>query len=248
MLISLVGYRVIHTTITQNHEQEVGILVLDIQNKTDKLISKLLYQYTLQKDLLLKKHKEVSSYLEQNSYDVNLEEIKRQINRGDKDSPYDIYITDKELTIKNTTYAADLGFNLSFAKEVFDKHYDSATIGCSSPILEKGLESFLSYSDSYYTKDGDSKAGLLQVSYRYLDSMDIFQNLRERIAFYSNSKDLKAYVFVEYGYKNDLPLKDILIYKPNLKGVEFAIREDIELLKKLKENREITKYFKENGT
>ena len=248
MIIIFVGYSIVHDTITQKHEKEVGMLVLDVQNKSDKLISKLLYQYTIQKDILIEKHKEVASYLEKNSYDVNLEEIKRRINKDHKDARYEVYITDKNLTIKNTTYRSDLGLNLSFAKRVFDEHYDKGVIGCSSPILAAELKSFLSYSDSYYSKDGDSQAGVLQVSYSYSDSIELFQNLKNQIAFYNNHTDLKAYVFVDYGYKNDLLLQDTLIYKPELKEVEFALKNNVELLKKLKNSTKITKSFIENGT
>jgi len=248
MLIILIGYRVVHNTITEKHEKEVRILVLDVQNRTEKLISKLLYQYTIQQDILIEKHKEVASYLDANSYDINLEEIKKRINKGHKDSTYEIYITDEELTIRNTTYAPDLGFNLSFAKQVFDKHYDKKIIGCSSPILEKNLKKFLSYTDSYYTENSNSKAGVLQVSYSYLKSMEVFQNLKKQIAFHNKSKDLKAYIYVDYGYKDELPLKDFLIYKPDLKEIEFTLRDDIELMNKLKNTIEIRKSFIENET
>ena len=42
------------------------------------------------------------------------------INTGHQYNPYDIYITDKNLTIRNTTYESDLGFNLLFAKDTFE--------------------------------------------------------------------------------------------------------------------------------
>ncbi len=247
MLIIFVGYKIVHDTITQKHEKEVGMLVLDVQNRTNKLMAKLLYQYIIQKDMIIEKHKEVVSYLEKNSYDVDLQEIKKRINRGHKNSPYEIYITDKELNIKNTTYLPDLGFNLSFAKDAFDKHYNEQTIGCIRPILEKSHKRFLSYTDSYYSENGDSQAGVLQISYSYLKSMEILQDLRKQIDFYNGSKDLKAYIYAYYGYRDELPLEDWLIYKPDLEEVEFPLREDIELLNKLKRSGKITKSFIEDG-
>lgn len=248
MLIIFVGYKIIHDTITQKHEKEVGMLVLDVQNRTHKLVSKLLYQYTIQQDILIKKHKEVASYLNINSYDIDLQEIKKRINEGHEDSPYEIYIADEELTIKNTTFAPDLGFNLSFAQEVFDKHYNEKTIGCSSPILEKSYKRFLSYTDSYYSENGNSKAGILQVSYSYMKSMEIFQDLRKQIDLYNRSKDVKAYIFADYAFRDKLPLEDWLIYKSDLKEVKFRLRNDIELLNKLKKDVKFTKSFIEDGT
>lgn len=248
MLLSFIGYKIIYTTLIEKHEKEVEVLVLDIRNKTNKLVFKLLYEYSIQQDILVQKHKEVASYLDDNSYDVNLEEIHNQINDGHRNNPYAIYITDKKLVIRNTTYRPDLGFNLSFAKQTFDKHYDGESIGCSPPILEKTLKNFLSYSDSYYTKNGSQKAGILQVSYSYTDSLEAFINLKKQINLYNSSTDLKAYVFVDYGYRDDLPSEDFLIYKTDLKKVRFTLRENVELMNELKNDNLITRSFIEGET
>jgi len=247
MLISFIGYRIIHNTITQNHENEVEILILDTKDRTNDLVSQLLYQYTTQKDILIQKHKEVSSYLNQHSYDVDLQEIKKRINIGYKDSPYDIYITDENLTIKNTTYAPDLGFHLGFAKQTFDEHFDKGEIGCSLPILEKSHKKFLSYTDSYYGDNDNAKAGVLQISYNYLKSMELYSSLKKQIAYYNNSTDLKAYIFVDYAHRYELPHK-WMIYKSDLQGIQFTLRDDLELLKQLKNSTVITKSYVEDET
>lgn len=247
MLISFIGYRVLYNTITKNHEKDVEIIVLDIRNKTNMLLSKLLHQYSLQQNILIQKHKEVKSYLNYNSYDMNLGTIKKRINEGHENSPYDIYITDDKFVIKNTTYKPDLGFNLSFAKMVFDEHYDKKIIGCSTPLLEKTSKNFLSYSDSYYTKDGNPKAGILQVSYNYLDSTEDFINLKKQVDFYNNIIDLKAYILINDEYITILPSKDF-DYKPDLEKIQLLLEDAAKLRKKLKNSDLIIETFVKDDT
>lgn len=249
MLVGFVGYILLRNTITKNHEKDVEILVLDISNKTDKLLSVLLHQYSIQEEILIKKHQAVASYLNSNSYDSDLETIKKLINEGHKNSPYDIYITDEKFVIRNTTYKPDLGFDLSFAKIVFDEHYDKKIIGCSTPLLEKSSKMFRSYSDSYYSKDGNPKAGILQVSYTYMDnSMDIFFDLKKRLAFYENVRDAKAYIFVNDGHTSDLPLKEFQAYKPDMDTLQYLLKDAEELREKLKKSDLINQTFERDGT
>lgn len=68
--------------------------------------------------LFLEKHKLVLNYLENNSYDASLDEINKTLNNSNTPD-YNIYITDENLVITNTTFKPDLGFNLSFAKRNF---------------------------------------------------------------------------------------------------------------------------------
>ena len=126
---------------------------------------------------------------------------------------------------------------------VFDEHYDKKIIGCSTPLLEKTSKNFLSYSDSYYAKDGNPKAGVLQVSYNYLDSVKLFLHLKNQISFYNNIADVKAYIFVNDGYTSDLPLKDFVAYKPDLNKVRFLLKDAAELRNKLKNSDLITQMF-----
>ncbi len=54
--------------------------------------------------MILSKHKEVLKYLETHAYDGDLSKIYEKINEGLADKPYNIYITDENLIIKNTTF------------------------------------------------------------------------------------------------------------------------------------------------
>ena len=105
-----------------SHEKDTLILFHDIKDNTSDLLAKLIYQHEIKKSTLLQKHKIVQTYLNSHDLNVSLDEIHQKINEGYTDKPYDIYITDKNLTIRNTTYKKDLGFNLSFVKEAFEKH------------------------------------------------------------------------------------------------------------------------------
>jgi len=128
---------------------------------------KLIHNYEIEKSTLLQKHKIVKTYLNNHDLNISLDEIHQKINEGYQNRPYNIYITDKNLTIQNTTYKDDLGFNLGFAKKSFEKHKSQNIIGCSFPIREMITSKFLSYSDSYMAKNDDERAAILQVSYTY---------------------------------------------------------------------------------
>jgi hypothetical protein len=164
LLFSFISYRLLVKNLSDDHLKNQEITFYQIQKDTNNLLTKLLYKFSTQKEILLAKHKEVLTYLHDKSYDIPLDEIYKKINENTTDSEYNIYITDKNLIIKNTTFPADLNFDLSFAKELFENHYKSNTIGISPPIFEMYSLKFFSYTDSYLSKK-DNK--VLQVSYTY---------------------------------------------------------------------------------
>ena len=106
------GHKFLLKNLENNHQTKQKILFYEIQKYSNILLTKLLYDYTLKKELILLKHKKVLKYLETHSYDGDLSEIYEKINEGLDNKPYNIYITDENLVIKNTTFKQDLGFNL----------------------------------------------------------------------------------------------------------------------------------------
>ena len=200
------------------------------------MLSRLLFDYTKQKDILETKHKEVLDYLNslknKELLNINLEEIHEKINEGFENKPYHIYITDKNYLIKNTTYKPDLGFNLSFAKDSFDEHFKNKEIGISTPIFEKSNKNFFSYSDSFLSKN---KEGILQVSYNYPQTTLQIKSIKENIEAISNIKEAKAFIIVNTGFINDLILKDFSSYKPTLEEIENRIKEGKKINDELKE-------------
>lgn len=242
------GYKLLQYHIKSSHEKDTQILFYTIQNNTNDLLSKLMYKYTQQKDEILKKHQEVKSYLssKENILDLDLTEIKNKINKGIMNTPYNIYITDENYVIKNTTYKPDLGFNLSFAKDSFEDHYKNNVIGVSTPIFEKTSKNFFSFSDSYIIKNG-KKIGILQVSYNYPETKKEVIQIRDTIDKYPTIKDAKAYIIVNTGFVNDLILKDFPAYKPTLAEIEEKMKRGTQIKNTLKNSTTYTHEFTQDS-
>jgi len=183
-----------------------------------------------QKDKLLQKHRFIYQTLLSSSIpplDYDLEKLKQQINNSDT---YNIYITDENFIIKNTTFKNDYGFNLSFAKELFYKHKKEHTVGISTPIYEKSTKQFFSYSDEFIPIAKD-KEGILQVSYTYTKISHKFHLLKEYIATQRNIIDAKAYLITDEGFVTSILLHDHPSYKPSL----AELQKDLKTAKTIKE-------------
>jgi len=191
-----------------NHEKDTEILFHDIKDQSADLLVKLIYHCEIEKPTLLEKHKMVQAYLNSHDLNVSLNEIYQKINAENKDKPYDIYIADENLTIQNTTHKADIGFNLSFAKKSFEKHRSKNIIGSSFPIRGVKTSNFLSYTDSYISKNGDEKAALLQVSYTYKNMEKELAKIENVIKKHSKIRGINAYSFGEEGFTYDMMIKD----------------------------------------
>lgn len=206
-----------------------------------------MYQYSLQKGTLLTKHKEVSNYLQtqSNPLDVKLDNIYKILNANTEDKPYNIYITDKDLVIRNTTFKKDIGFDLSFAKSSFNEHFEQNTTGICTPLFEKSSKQFLSYTDSYLDTN---KSGILQVSYTYKDSRTKLLEIQKTIAKNPNIVDAKAYIMVDTGFVNDIILKDYQSYKPDLQEILSRIDDGEKINNKLISTKLLIDKFIKNTT
>ena len=245
LLFSFISYRLLVKNLSDDHLKNQEITFYQIQKDTNNLLTKLLYKFSTQKEVLLAKHKEVLTYLHDKSYDIPLNEIYKKINENTTDSEYNIYITDENLIIKNTTFPADLNFDLSFAKELFENHYKSNIIGISPPIFEMYSLKFFSYTDSYLSKK-DNK--VLQVSYTYNQLDDDLKKLQNVIDLNPKIKASNAYILFNDGYIGDFIFKSLKSYKPTLKDIEERIKKGEELSKEIKENEYKTAYLeKENN-
>lgn len=233
---SLIGYILLRQAIITNHEKDSKILFYSIKSETGDLLSELLYQYAIQKENLLKKHQEIVHYLnDQNKepLNVNLSYIDQQINAKEAGHPYNIYITDKNFVIRNTTYAPDKGFNLSFAKKEFDRHDLQKSIGLCTPLFEKSSKSFLSYTDSYLYDSNHQKNGILQVSYTYKESNNKLIEIQSLIKQHPNIKEAQAFILVDTGFVNDIILKDYPSYKPDLNEILERIDAGTKISKQI---------------
>lgn len=226
--------------IEKKFHNEVEIAFWKIEAKSSNLLSDLLHRYTLQKENIRKMHRYLLKQIENSPIyplKLDLAPLYKKINEGLSPPPYNIYITDKSYVIKNTTYKNDAGFDLSFAKAVFDKHYREKTIGVSTPLLEKSSKNFLSYSDSYYSYDGDPKHGILQLSYTYYSVTPKLRQLWQLIKQENIIKNVTAYTKLNDGFIIDIKLSDFKAYKPKLQ----------EILAKEKEGKSIDELLEKKG-
>ena len=240
LLFSLLSYKLLIKNLSDDHLKNQEITFYQIQKDTNNLLTKLLYKFSTQKEILLSKHKEVLAYLENKNHDISLNEIHKIINKNSSNSAYNIYITNENLIIKNTTFPADLDFDLSFAKDLFENHKRDNIVGVSPPVFEMYSLKFFSYTDSFLLNDGKR---VLQVSYTYDDVNDDLKKLQNIIDSNPNIKASNAYIIFNDGYIGDFIFKSLKSYKPSLKDIEQRIKKGEELSKEIKENEYITAYL-----
>jgi len=249
LTIDFIGYKLLYTQMHETHDKDIKILFYQIQTETNDLLLKLMYQYNTKKEELLQKHREAEKYVNLNSSDINLTKIKAIINDGILQAPYDISITNDDLVITDTTFKADMGLDLSFAKDDFKKHYESNTIGVCSPLYETYSKNFMSFTDSFISRNDQNTSGrvlLLYYSY-HQNTKKQLQKIRELIGHYPSIKDLKAYTIVDSSFINDFSIKDYRAYKPDSNAIQKRINDGVAINKKLGDKNFMIEDFKENG-
>lgn len=240
-----ISYKLLLKNIHDNHIKNQELTFNSIQRQTSQLLTKLLYKYSQQKEVLLEKHKQVLNYLESNSYDSNLNEIHKILNKENSSNLYNIYITDENLIIKNTSFPADLGFDLSFAKDLLEEHKKQNVIGISPPIFEMYSLKFFSYSDSFLPKN-DKR--VLQVSYTYDELNEDLKSLQNLINANNHIKNANAYIVFNDGYVGDFIFKSLKSYKPSLEDINNRIKKGKELVNTLNINSTISSYVEEKDS
>ena len=239
LLFIFISYFLLYINLSDNHKKNQEIVFYKIQKDTSIFLTKLLFKFSNKKEILLEKHKEVLKYLDKNSYDTSLDEIYKKINQGLPDKPYNIYITDENLVIKNTTVPSDINFDLSFAKYLFDNHKQNNLIGVSPPVFEMFSQKMISYSDSYLQNSNR----ILQISYTYDDLDKDLEDLKQSINENTKIINTNAYIIFNDGYIGDFIFKNIKSYKPSLEEIEQRIEKGKELFHSFDKN---VKYFIQN--
>ncbi len=226
--------------IEDSFKKETDITFWQIETKSSELLSELLFKYLWQREKILQKHIYVKNYIENSKTDplkLDLKPLYNKINKDLNKSRYNIYITDKNYIIKNTTFKNDLGFDLSFARDIFEKHYKNREIGVSTPLFESSTKTFFSYSDSYYRYKGDEKRGIMQISYMYTDLNKRLKELLNTIKNFKTIQDVKAFTKLNDGFVVDIKLGEYKSYKPDVN----------EVLKHEKEGKTIDELLKNSG-
>ena len=229
-VISFISILFLKNNSIVSNKLEQEIMFSAIQRDTSNILVKVLYEYSKEKDLLRNKHEIVLNYIneQKDPLTLDLDEIYNKIN--DKNKKYNIYISDDNLVIRNTTFRNDMGFNLSFAKESFEKHKKEKEIGISLPIMETSTNKFISFTDTYLKEPNDKK--ILQVSYTYEGLEESLQKLQNSVSKYEKVKDLKVYLYFEdEKFPADFYFKKYKELKPSLEELENRIKQSSELSK-----------------
>ncbi|MFW3326918.1 sensor histidine kinase [Aliarcobacter butzleri] len=226
LLFIFISYKLLLANIKDNHKKNQEITFYQIQKDTSIFLSKLLFKYSQKKEVLLAKHKEVLQYFEKNSYDVSLSKIYEKINQELPNKPYNIYITDDNLVIKNTTMASDLNFNLSFAKDILENHKRSNIIGVSPPVFEMFSQKMFSYTDSFLPNSNR----VLQTSFTYENFDKDLEDLKNLINENPKILNTNAYIIFSDGYIGDFIFKNIKSYKPTLQEIEQRIEKGKKII------------------
>ncbi len=248
VLLSIIAYALLRDKIVTNYEKDTKILFYKIQIQTSALLSNLMYRHSIEKDLLLKAHVKARKYLKEKKVNpllVDLSEIYNAIN--DKNKFYNIYITDKDLVIRNSTFVKDIGFDLSFAQDVFDKHYEEKITGVSTPLFEIFSQEFFSYTDEYLVDALGKKQGVLQLSYTYKKSTKRLKEIQSTLEKYESIADVKAYIIINDKLTTEIILKNVLLLKPNLKDILKTTKDGFSLNNKLLHKKLIIHNFYQKG-
>jgi len=244
VIADFVGYSYLIKTIKNNQLKSEEILFYNLQRESNKLLTHVLHKYTVQKKILEEKHKEVYNYFSNHSYDISLKQIYKKINKEEKNNPYNIYITDENLKIVNTTFKPDLGFDLSFAKKGFDTHREQNLIGVSAPIFETYSTNFFSFSDTYLPHTNQ----LLQVSYRYPKTEEKLKRIQNIIEDNEMIVNSNAYIIFKDGYVGDFVFKSFKAYKMSLDEIKQRLKKGKELSHKIKDKNIAVENFRKNDT
>ncbi len=244
LIFSFLSYKLLYKNLSDNHLKSQKIEFYQLQKETSIFLTKLLFSYSEKKDEILKKHKEVLEYLKTNSYDTPLDEIYKKINQNEKNNPYNIYITDEKLVIRNTTVKSDLDFDLSFAKDIFDNHKKQNIIGISPPVFEMYSQKMMTFSDMYLPNSNR----VLQTSFTYNNLVDSLEELKKLINQSPKILNLYAYIIFNDGYIGDFIFKNIEPYKPTLEEIEDRIKIGRELFDSFKQTSIYSKQNKDNTT
>ena len=232
----------------QKHTQKQSIIFLTLKVETTRLLDKMMYSYQKEKDTLLKKHKTVFEYIRNRSdfMELPLEEIHAILNKGTDNNPYDIYITDENFVIKNTTLKRELGFDLSFAKDVFLSDYEHNRIGISTPIYDSHSKTFFSYTSSFLHYK-DKKGNILQISYNYKILDSSLENIKKLFTKFPSIKEHKCYTNSSENQAYEIILKDYEPYKLDIKELYLGIKNGRNIVSKLKEKELYTENILQDG-
>lgn len=242
-IVNYFSYIYLVKNIELKHKKNEQILFYKLQIESTNLLSLLLSNFSKQKEEIRKTHLIVKNYLKNKDYNIDLQEIYKIINKDKNNNPYNIYITDENLKIINTTFKKDLGLDLSFAKKTFQKHRESNIIGVSAPIFETYTTNFFSYSDSYLPNTNR----IMQISYTYPNTQKQLKKIQNVIDSNDLIKNSKAYVIFKDGYIGDFVFKSFKAKKVDINSIKERLKKGKDLSNKLQNKSILIEEHKQDG-
>lgn len=237
LIIDFIWYKQLQNHIKEDHKSKQSIIFHSLKTESIKLLDFLMYSYEKQHDILIDKHKQVYEVLKDHTdlLTYPLEDLHKMINKGLDEPLYDIYITNKDFVIKNTTFKQDLDFDLSFAQDVFLTGYKLNKIDVSTPIYESYGKTFFSYTNSFLNYK-DQKGNILQISYNYKDIDYVLEEIRKVFLQYPSIKDFRSYTYSLEEQAYEIILKAYKGYKFQLKEIIDGIEQGKTIKNKLTNN------------
>jgi signal transduction histidine kinase len=113
------------------------LIFYELYTLSSKFLEEILKEYNLNKEKTLKANNFIVTHEKE-----NINNLKNKLGKN-----YHIFITDKNLTVRKTTFKYDQNFSLAFAKDIFVKHKNHP--GISPPICEPATTEFFTFSDRY---------------------------------------------------------------------------------------------------
>ena len=228
----------------QKQEYKLDAISYNLKSKALLLLYQMDNDYKNYKQKVIKKHIFVKNILKnvKNPIQYNLADIFNKINQSE-DKRFDVYITDENFIIKNTTFKNDLNFDLSFAKEDFIKHKKQNIIGFAGPIFETSSKNFFCYSDSFIYKN---KNNILQISV----NLGQYKNYLKPIKKILKENKIVSYkIFTQFknSFNFDLILNEYKKYKPNLTEINKRIEESKKFFSQIKDLGILKKTIKKDN-
>jgi len=173
-VIIFFGYKVYNLQ-KDNFELQKRVVFYETFQKSKKFFDAIVKEYNHIKPQIIQNHKYVLNHMDEDIF-----EIKQKFGKN-----WNIYKTDENFVIRDTTFKYDKNFSLAFAKKGIMKHTN--TIGVSSIICEAATANFFVFSDSYQNKKA------LQVG--YILSNPIIEKFRNELKkTKQNNKWIKSIV------------------------------------------------------
>lgn len=147
------------------------------------------------------------------------------------------------MIIQNSTFAKELGFDVSFAKNLFDEHKRDNIILPCPPLFEKSTKRFLTYTDGYIKRGDDEKAALLQIAYKYKKRKKELKDIQKIVSQNPSIRDIKAYTFGDEGFVHDIILHEFKAYKPSVDEFINKAKDGLKIKQRLKNKNIDTREF-----